>query len=101
VNVFLIFLISLIFISSTYDEAHYYSSSFLAICQEDVDDISSPHNTIYHIEPFGFYSDTLDVCEASGTYLVEVHPYLETVPTIFLPNVYAQPHTDRAPPVVS
>jgi hypothetical protein len=101
VNVFLILLISLIFTSSTYDETHYYLSNFPVICQEDVDDISNPHNTIHKTEPYHFCSDTLDITDVSGTRTTEVNPFLDTIPYIFLPNVYARPHTYRAPPVVS
>jgi hypothetical protein len=97
VNVFLILFISLIFISATYDETHY-SSNFLVICQEDGEDISCLHNAIHNTEPYSFCSDILDV---SGTSIAEVYPFPDTIPFIFLPNVYALPHTYRAPPVVS
>jgi hypothetical protein len=100
VNVFLILLISLIFTSSTYDETHYYLSNFPVICQEDVDDVSSSLNTIHKTEPYNFCSDTRDITDVPET-CMEVNPYLDTIPFIFLPNVYARPHTYRAPPVVS
>ena len=101
-SLFLIPLILFIFTFSTYDDAHYNSSSdSLIFSQEDTEDLTCLHNTILKEGQYGFSSDTLIMPDAAGTYKTAARSFLNDHPVAFFPLSYDLSHPFRAPPSVS
>jgi hypothetical protein len=101
-NVFLIILISLIFTSSTYDEAHYnYTSDVMIFSQEDTEHLTCLHNLIHKEGQYSFSSDTLTIPDTAGTDKTAARSSLNDIPFALSPLPYDLSHPFRAPPSVS
>jgi hypothetical protein len=101
-HICLIILISLIFTSSTYDEAHYhYTSDFMIFSQEDTEQLTCLHNSIHKERQCSFSPDALTIPDTAGMYNTAARFFLNDAPFAFFPLPYDLSHPFRAPPSVS
>ena len=101
-NPFLIFLISLVLVVSTYDDTQYTrSADLLILSQEEIDDLAGPHGIPVKADSFS------DGCDLAGVWLASERPAAESLPKVpedrspvVSAPIYALLHAYRAPPVL-